>query len=235
MSQLLLIRHGQATPFEAETDRLSELGEQQARQIGKALHAEHLKVTHLLHGPLIRQRRTAQIAQEQVAAEGLNWPTLQEDARLAEYDGDGLLRCLAPKLAERDAEFAKHIQNFEQEKTSPQRNKYLQAVFEPLMDAYLRGELHHREVEPWADFQLRVRAAMRDVLHFSGATVLVFTSGGVIGSVVANVLKAPPETALALNWRIKNGSITRLTYGSGRVSLDSFNETAYLSKLQSWR
>ncbi|AZI42250.1 histidine phosphatase family protein [Deinococcus psychrotolerans] len=230
MSQLLLIRHGQATPFEADTDRLSELGERQARQIGKALHAEHLGVTHLIHGPLVRQRRTALLA-----AEGLNWPTPQEDDRLAEYDGDGLLRWLAPLLAERDAEFAERVQKFEREKNGPQRNKYLQAVFEPLTDAYLRGELQHPEVESWAEFGARVQSAMRDVLRLPGATVLVFTSGGVIGSVVAGVLKAPPETALALNWRIKNGSITRLTYGGGRVSLDSFNETAHLGELQSWR
>lgn len=230
MSQLLLIRHGQATPFEADTDRLSELGERQARQVGAALHAEHLHVTHLLHGPMVRQRRTALLA-----AEGLNWPTPQEDARLAEYDGDGLLRCLAPKLAERDAEFAGRVQRFEQEKTGPQRNKHLQAVFEPLTGAYLRGELLHPEVESWADFGTRVQSAMREVTQLSGATVLVFTSGGVIGSVVASVLKAPPETALALNWRIKNGSFTRLTFGGGRVSLDSFNETGHLGELQSWR
>ncbi len=230
MSQLLLIRHGQATPFEADTDRLSELGEAQARQIGAALRSERLHVTHLLHGPMVRQRRTALLA-----AEGSSWPTPREDARLAEYDGDGLLRWLAPLLAERDAEFAGHVRQFEQEKTGPQRNKYLQAVFEPLTDAYLRGELLHPEVESWADFGARVQAALREVTRLSGATVLVFTSGGVIGNVVANVLSAPPETALALNWRIKNGSITRLTFGGGRVSLDSFNETGHLGELQSWR
>ena len=66
--------------------------------------------------------------------------------------------------------------------------------------------------------------------------MLAFTSGGVIGSVVARVLNAPPETALSLNWRVKNASITRLTYGGGRVSLDSFNETAHLpADLTSWR
>lgn len=231
MSQLLLIRHGQATPFDTDTDQLSALGEVQARRVGDALRAEELKVTHLLHGPLVRQRRTALIA-----AEGANWPAPHQDDRLAEYDGDGLLRHLAPLLAERDEAFAQLVQVFEQEKSSPERNKHLQAILEPLTAGYLRGELLHPDLESWAEFQARVRAAVQDVLKLSGATVLAFTSGGVIGSVVASVLKAPPETALALNWRVKNASITRLTYGGGRVSLDSFNEITHLpADLRSWR
>ncbi len=231
MSQLLLIRHGQATPFEADTDQLSALGEAQARVVGEALRAEALSVTHVLHGPLVRQRRTALIA-----AEGSIWPAPREDARLAEYDGDGLLRWLAPLLSEQDTEFARLVQNFEQQKSGPERNKHLQAMLEPLTATYLRGELLHPQLEPWAEFQARVRSALGDVLRLSGATVLAFTSGGVIGSVVAGVLNAPPETALSLNWRVKNASVTRLTYGGGRISLDTFNETAHLpAALKSWR
>ena len=127
MSQLLLIRHGQATPFDTDTDQLSALGEAQARLIGGALRAEGLKVTHLLHGPLVRQRRTALIA-----AGGADWPAPQQDARLAEYDGDGLLRHLAPLLSERDAAFAQLVEGFERQKSGPERNKHLQAMLEPL-------------------------------------------------------------------------------------------------------
>lgn len=231
MSQLLLIRHGQATPFEADTDRLSELGQAQARRVGEALRLEELNVTHVLHGPLVRQRRTALIA-----AENSDWPAPGEDTRLAEYDGDGLLRYLAPLLAEQDADFAQLARTFEQQKFGPERNKHLQAMLEPLTARYLQGDLLHPELESWADFQTRVQASVRDLLRLSGAIVLAFTSGGVIGSVVASVLKAPPDTVLALNWRIKNASITRLTYGGGRVSLDTFNETGHLpSELVSWR
>ena len=101
----------------------------------------------------------------------------------------------------------------------------------------LGGELEHPQLESWAAFQARVRAALKDMLGSpGGSTVVVFTSGGVIGSVVAGVLDAPDASALRLNWRIKNASITRFTFGSGRISLDSFNETAHLGEgLLSWR
>lgn len=62
MSELILVRHGQATPFEADTDRLSALGEAQARAVGEGLAALGTVPTHVLHGPLVRQRRTALLA-----------------------------------------------------------------------------------------------------------------------------------------------------------------------------
>ena len=234
MSTLILIRHGQATPFEADTDRLSPLGEAQARAVGQYLAEAGLEPTDLLCGPLVRQRESARLATE---AAGGGWPEPRIDPRLAEYDGDGLTRVLAPLLAARDPEFDGLLRAYERERQGPERNRHLQRMLEPLTAAYLRGELAHAEVEPWADFRARVHAFLHELLGGpSGRTVLAFTSGGVIGVTVAAVLRAPDPSALTLNWRVKNGSLTRLTYGGGRVSLDSFNETAHLpGELSSWR
>ncbi|MFC6663554.1 SixA phosphatase family protein [Deinococcus multiflagellatus] len=99
MAELLLVRHGQATPFEADTDRLSPLGQAQARRVGQWLAAEGLTPTHVVHGPLIRQRHTAELAAQ---AAGVLWPLPSADPRLAEYDGEGLMRVLAPLLAAQD-------------------------------------------------------------------------------------------------------------------------------------
>jgi broad specificity phosphatase PhoE len=62
----------------------------------------------------------------------------------------------------------------------------------------------------------------------SGRRVAIFTSGGVIGRTLQRVLGAPDQTALALNWRIRNASLTHLTFSGRRVSLDSFNVTTHL-------
>ncbi len=236
MSQLLLIRHGQATPFEDDTDRLSALGERQARAVGEFLAVSRTVPSRVVHGPLVRQTRTALLAAE---AAGGNWPLAETLPGLAEYDGDGLIRLLAPKLAEQDAEFATLLQNAEalRENELPDRNRAFQKMLERLLDVYLSGEPGHPEVESWKEFQARVRAALNDILGSEGgSTVLAFTSGGVIGSVVAGVLGAPDASALKLNWRVRNASVTRLTFGPGRVSLDSFNETGHLGpELLSWR
>ncbi|GGJ87482.1 histidine phosphatase family protein [Deinococcus aquiradiocola] len=236
MSQLLLVRHGQATPFEADTDRLSPLGERQANAVGAFLQASGVQPTRVVHGPLVRQTRSAQLAH---AAAGGHWPAPEGLPGLAEYDGDGLLRHLAPILAERDPDFRNLYRDAEalRENELPDRNRAFQKMLERLTDTYLTGETTHPQVESWADFRSRVRAAVRDLLASpTGSTVVAFTSGGVIGSVVAGVLDAPDASALKLNWRVRNASITRLTFGTGRVSLDSFNETAHLTPdLLSWR
>lgn len=234
MSELILIRHGQATPFEKDTDQLSELGAAQARALGGALDAEGITPTHVIHGPLVRQRLTAQHAREVVKGA---WPITEQDDRLAEYDGDGLIRALAPLLAEQDAGFSALTEEFQNKRYSQGRNRAFQLMLEALADAWQAGAFTHPEVEDWAVFKARVKAAFQDLLNFpSGSTALVFTSGGVIGLMTALALDAPDTTALKLNWRVKNGSITRFTFGGRRVSLDSFNEVTHLpAELRSWR
>lgn len=232
MSELILVRHGQATPFEADTDRLSPLGEAQARAVGEALSAEGVTPTHVLHGPLVRQRRTAELACDAA------WPAPQLDARFGEYDGDGLVRTLAPLLAARSAEFAALGEAFAaQQGGGPERNRAFQKYLEALAAAWQAGTITHPEVESWEAFRARVRVAMSDVLNLPpGSTVVVFTSGGVIGLSVALALGAPDSAALALNWRVRNGSVTRFTFGGSRISLDSFNEIHHLEvALRSWR
>jgi len=244
LSQLLLIRHGQATPFEADTDRLSPLGEDQARAVGAYLLASGMLPSRVVHGPLLRQTRTAELAAQ---AAGDGWPAPQTLPGLAEYDGDGLFRLLAPKLAEQNPEFAALSREAQERREFPDRNRSFQKLMEALLDSYLLGQISDPQVESWADFQTRVRAATADILasvngstvtgnSVTGNIVLAFTSGGVIGSVVADVLGAPDAAALKLNWRVRNASVTRLTFGSGRVSLDTFNETSHLTPdLLSWR
>ena len=230
MSELILVRHGQATPFEQDTDQLSPLGARQAQAVGEFLTDLH--PTHVLHGPMVRQRKTAEMA-----GQGRDWPAFTLDARLAEFDGDGLVNTLAPELAGQDTEFARLVGVFREHRDSPGRNSHFQRMLEHLAAAWQEGRVLHGNVEPWTEFRKRVQNALTEILALpSGSTVLVFTSGGVIGVITALSLDAPDASALKLNWRVKNGSITRLTFGAGRIALDSFNNEAHLPKpLRSWR
>ena len=85
-------------------------------------------------------------------------------------------------------------------------------------------------VESWSAFRQRVRSGLKQIITApgSGRRVAVFTSGGVIGTMVQTVLEAPESQALAINWRVKNCSLTEFTFGGGRISLDSFNTIPHL-------
>jgi broad specificity phosphatase PhoE len=231
MSTLLLVRHGQARAFEADSDRLTEAGEEQARRVGEHLAVSGVEFDEAYAGTLVRQRRTLEIAADAYARAGKNFPSPTFDAAWNEYDAGGILGGLMPALRGTDPAFAKLVDEFEQGVARPDRNRYFQRMFEVLMAAWQQGSVTAEAVEPFAAFHHRARSAFEAITARGGRrTVVVFTSGGPIGVCVQTVLEAVPMTALRLNWRVKNASLTEFVFSEGRVSLEYFNTVDYLPK-----
>jgi broad specificity phosphatase PhoE len=227
MGRLLLIRHGQAAAFTADSDRLTELGERQARVIGEAFAAQRLEVDGVIKGSLRRHAQTeAQVAAAYQRA-GLAWPKAHERAHWNEYDAGAIMSILGDALRSSDAEYAKLAAEFQAAFEGPERNRYFQRMFEALMQRWVHGDLLAEGVESFAIFHERVTQGLSQLLAEGGRTVAVFTSGGPIGVCVQHSLKAPGASAIELNWRVRNGSITEFIFGKGRLSLDSFNSTAH--------
>jgi broad specificity phosphatase PhoE len=239
MGYLALVRHGQSRTFEQDSDRLTPLGETQARTLGEFWVRQGAAFDEIYSGTLVRQRRTAELAGEAFAEAGRPWPALQTTPELNEYDAGGILGPLAAVLAERDAAFRELRDAFEAHKLAPDRNRHFQKMFEAVTSVWLRGELEIEGVESWQAFCARVRGALSRIVaaEGSGRRVAVFTSGGVIGLGVQTVLDAPARQALAINWRVRNASLTEFTFGKGRISFDSFNAIPHLADpaLQTYR
>ncbi len=228
MSTLLLIRHGQARAFDADSDRLTEKGIEQAKRLGDFMVQAGVEVDEVHVGTLERQRHTAALVGEAFAAAGRAWPAAQVDARLNEYDAGGILGMLLPLLSERDGEVKKLAEEFQAAAGKPDRNRYFQRLFEALMDAWQTGDVESPEVESFAAFHERVRSAFRAIISRGGSRrVAVFSSGGPIGVCMQEALEAPPRISLRINWRVKNASTTEMTFSEGRVSVDSFNGVLY--------
>jgi broad specificity phosphatase PhoE len=229
MSTLVLVRHAQATPFEAQTDRLSSLGVRQAAALAEWWLATGVDVDEVRSGTLERHARTAEIVADHMLAAGRAWPATTTDIGLDEDDGDGIFGVLARSLAARDANFRELADASRAARGTAEQNRHFQRMVEYVADRWRRGEVTDPLVEPWPVFCDRVDAAIDRIIGGGGGrSVAVFTSGGVIGRTLQRVLLAPDETALALNWRIKNASLTQLTFSGRRVSLDTFNVTAHL-------
>jgi broad specificity phosphatase PhoE len=238
MGRLILVRHGQAAAFTADSDRLTELGERQAAVLGEAWVAQRLEVDVVITGSLRRHLQTeAQVAAAYQRA-GLAWPKARALPNWNEYDAVTIMRTLGDALKGQDATFAKLVADFDAAFESPERNRYFQRMFEALMIRWVGGDLLADGVESFATFHARVTQGLAEVLADGGRTVAVFTSGGPIGTCVQHTLGAPQSSAIELNWRVRNASLTEFMFArGGRLSLDTFNTTAHFTdpKLVSFR
>jgi broad specificity phosphatase PhoE len=216
MSKLTLVRHGQARAFEDDSDRLTELGERQARMMGEYWSARGVRFDEVHCGTLVRQRRTAELAGQ---------ANVIVDPAWNEYDAHGVLAAAA-----RDARFTELLAAYEKHRQTPEANRYFQRAFEAAMNAWVDGTLSGPE--SWAEFQGRVTRALRAIVdrEASGLRVLIVTSGGPIATCVQHAVEAPPRMALELNWRIRNCSVSEFLFRKGRIALDVFNALPHITE-----
>src|SRR4029078_11587850 len=85
---------------------------------------------------------------------------------------------------------------------------------------------------PWRSFHGRIIAAIENIMRTEGRgkTLVVSTSGGVIGTIVAHVLGLANHLGIELNWAVHNASLTRLIYNADKMSLSMFNGLPHLDQ-----
>lgn len=229
MSELVLVRHGQAAAFTADTDRLTELGERQIETLARWWVTRGVTFDDVRSGTLRRQVESERIVARVYAAAGRPWPEPLRDPGWNEYDATGVMGKFAPALAAREPTFQALVHDFETNRERPDRNRWFQRMFEVLIDHWVRGEHEPDGVEPFRAFHTRVLDARERVRSGpNGRKVAVFSSGGAIGVCVQTSLDAPPAAALKVNWRVRNASLTEFTFSRDRISLDAFNAIAHL-------
>lgn len=228
---LYLIRHGQASYGQADYDRLSPLGEQQARAVGRWLATKG--ITGLVHGPLRRQVQTAAFAREAAEAAGVVLPDAHQLLELAEYPAFEMLQHLVPRLVAEDAKF--------EALTSAPTPRLLDEAFHTILGRWASDEWVVDGVERVSEFVARVRAGLTRVLASagSGATLACVTSAGPIGVAVGLAFGIPDERMVRTSIVIRNASITELRFRSqvewkatgwkpDQISLVTFNATGHL-------
>jgi broad specificity phosphatase PhoE len=224
MSTLTLVRHGQARPFERESDCLSELGERQACGLADWWIRGGITFDEVYTGTLMRQQRTAALIGDKFRKHARRWPETTVLAGLNEYDAAGLMRHAGgdPKLAPLIAAAAAA--------EGPERNRQFQRMLEAVIAQWTSGALAAPGLESWPMFLDRIRAALRLMTRDGkpGRNIAAFTSGGPIGVAVQTVMQAPDQSAIELNWRVRNCSLTQFLFTRERISLDCFNAVPHL-------
>lgn len=235
MSVLTLVRHGQASFDSDDYDQLSDLGQQQARQLGKYWADQRLFINAVYTGPRVRQKQSAELAGIDYQQAGFAWPQPIVLDDLDEYDLNGLFKCFAPRLAAQNSDYAKLRENYRSSIGQQNRLRDFQKMFESLLHHWQIAEPTD-DVESWPTFCGRVERVIRHVQDQSkqGCRAVVFTSGGFISGTVQHALNVSNQTTLDLNWRIRNSSLTEFLFTSDRFSLDSFNMIPHLSDPAMW-
>ena len=109
MSVLIVVRHGQASFLSENYDKLSPLGERQAKLLGEYWVAHGLRFTQVYYGPAERQIRTGEITGDVFRAAGLHWPEPIAEPDLDEFPAEQVVRTFLPLLMERHPHIAELV------------------------------------------------------------------------------------------------------------------------------
>ncbi len=221
MSQLFLVRHGQASFGASNYDQLSALGYQQARWLGEHFGELGIRFDRVITGQLARQQQTAS---EILQGCGQTLP-IQLDAGFDEFDFHTLaaVYCHSCEMAVPG--------------TSDGGRLFFQ-MLRKAMTAWSDNQLYARthpltgqSLESWEEFQQRVHRAMQALCSLDNEeTVLVVSSGGAMAMLLSQVLNCGVETLINLNMQTRNTGIHHLYFNQRGFQLAAFNNLPHLQR-----
>jgi broad specificity phosphatase PhoE len=214
MSILYLIRHGQASFGDAEYDRLSRIGERQARILGHHLQRGVHPIDAFCTGGMERQDRTAEIARE---AMGDSPPPQGTEQAFAEYDHVALFEAYLPAFFETQPDDApRDLEALLAD------SRQLERALRYVLRAWYEGRSHEGPpIETWQAFCGRIVGGVDALLQRYGPKrrVALVTSGGPIAAILRSVLGLSNKRVLSINLSIYNASVTQVYCpGEGRLA-----------------
>ncbi|MEM7112092.1 MAG: histidine phosphatase family protein [Chloroflexota bacterium] len=227
MSELFLVRHGQASFGASDYDQLSPLGAKQGEALGRYWAAQGMVFDGVFMGPLKRHAQTlTAVSQTYPLASATCIP------ELAEHEAMEVFQHLVPQLAERGDKLGELVR--EMVRTGNGRLR-LQA-FVTFTRYWARGEVESGPYESWSAFRQRVASGIDKIIQqaTSGQKLVTFTSGGVIAAATGYALDVGHERTMRLNAAVYNGSYTVYRFsqrdGEQQFSLSQFNAIPHLTK-----
>lgn len=215
MAELFLVRHGQASFGSDNYDCLSALGEKQGEWLGEYFARRGIEFDRVLTGSM---QRHAQTLAAIFRGLGRRLPC-EVHPGLNEYDFKALYRALGDEHHELQALASGSMADY---------YRGLKEVLRLWSEDRIAGPVP----ETWAQFQQRVAAAGDTIRLGSGRKVLAVSSGGAIGVMTQQILRAPAATAIALNMQLRNSSISHYFFNSASIQLASFNSLPHLDPIR---
>jgi broad specificity phosphatase PhoE len=225
MGVLYLVRHAQASFLEPNYDKLSALGETQARVLGEYWAQRTITFDRVGVGPCARQKDTVRLVSATYQEAGLTFPEPEILAEFDEYQGEAVLRGSLPELLAIDPGIRDLHTAFQSSITNAAKRVTFQKLFEAVIGDWVRGTIRLEGVETWLQFCARVNSGLDKFLasETRGERVAIFTSGGPIAVASQRALRLSPESTLQMTWMSRNSSWSEFLYNAERFTLSSFN------------
>lgn len=227
MSELILVRHGQASFGADNYDQLSPLGEAQGAALGRYWAEQGARFAAVYVGPMQRHRQTLTAVHTHHPL-----PTPICLPELAEHQAMEAFQHTLPQLARRPDELGEMAERLGGEGGN---GRLRLKAFVQFCHLWAQGELDSGPFEPWATFRQRVAHGIDTMLAQAGnqQQIIAFTSGGVIAAAVGYALGVDNGRTMQLNAAVYNGSLTtfRFSQRSDRThfSLSQFNAIPHLA------
>lgn len=225
MTEILAIRHAQASFDADDYDQLSTLGEDQALRLGRWLAADHdIGFDAVVVGAMRRHQQTLAGIEQAFAEAGRSLPEAEIDPGFNEFDHGAVL----------SAFLATHPQHRPEKRDAMpgprdrmQVARYLLAALRHWASGAMEGKLD----EGWFAFRARIAAAMSRLTerHHGRERVLLVTSGGVIAQLAQRALEVPDLRSVDFNIAIRNSAISEFVIYEGGVRLLGFNQLPHLA------
>lgn len=223
MSVIYFIRHAQASFASDNYDQLSEIGHRQSGILAEYLAQHGPEFDAVYAGSMVRHRETMEPVLATLAKG--HEPSILPG--LNEYQSDSIVKSHLPLVLKDHPNLNQYADSMLTDRKS------FQKIFETIMTAWVDGKYQVDGIETWAQFQGRVNDAVRRIMAETGRqkNVLAVTSGGPIGVIMQMALGVTDQTAIRVNWIVRNTSVSTFFYNDDGIMLNSFNAVPHLEQL----
>jgi broad specificity phosphatase PhoE len=240
LSTLVVVRHGQASFLADNYDKLSQLGERQARLLGEYWARRGERFDRVYYGPCERQARTGEIAGQALEEAGLGWPEAVVDPEFDEFPAEPVMRGYVPALMERHPHIRELIEAFYAAAEFEPKRRVFDKLLREVSLRWLAREVDVPGVPTWGDFCQRIEGGIGRIRRECGrgARIALFTSAGPMAATARLALELTEHATMELTWSPRNAAFSEFLYTEARFSMSTFNETPHLAgdpALITWR
>lgn len=215
MGNIYLIRHGQATVARFNYDQLSTLGVEQAEMLGRSFRSRVLDINLVRYGTMQRHRETM----EAFRSKFFITADTQNHHGWNEYDHYEIIQRYKPYYRNRWVMLADMLRNL-----NPRRD--FKQMFFKAMDKWMSGQFDDDYNESWPEFKRRTQQAFDNLVQEMplNGHAAVFTSGGVISSIIIQAFDLPDSYFMNFNKNLVNCSVTKFIKNGDKLTLSTIND-----------